>query len=539
MPENNDKLDNPNGNPKDYRKAVEERVKKEREDLAAADKKKGAAGGDQHEGKITSKFVQQCLAANELGDGILYAAILKDKYIYNKTAEKWLSWSDHYWNDDVKAKSVSAVEKCALKYLEEAEAVGGQISVAMKEDDKSEVVASLQKRQENIHKRVWRIRSDRGRINTLKFAHTNPENPLDITSEEFGTNPYLFACRNGVIDLRTGKLRPGRQNDFISKASSIEYPGVEAPAPNWELALKEMFDGDQSLVDYLGRLFGYCITGLTVERFMPIFYGSNGFNGKTTIVEIISHIMGSLAAPIQAEMLLDQGRVKSSGAATPEIMGLCGLRLAFASETDQGRRFSTSKVKWLIGSDSMTGRYLYDKRDVTFKPTHKLLLLTNHKPDVSDTDDSFWGKIHLIPFPLSFVLWKPEKEYERPANKYLREKLLLEAPGILSWIIKGCLQYQEIGLAPPPAVIDATKEYRRNEDLMGLFVDDCCYEDPHIETPAKDLYEAFKKWWESNVSRKVLSQKRFGSMLLRRYKRTRSGTYRYFGIGLKDEFSNY
>ena len=517
----------------DYRKLVEERVKEEAASLAAAKKTKDA-GGDRHEGKITSKFVQECLYANELGDGMLYAAIHKDKFLYNKSTESWMEWTDHHWNDDVKAKSVSAVEKCALKYLEEAEAVGGQISLAMKEGDKEEVVTSLQKRQENIHKRVWRIRSDRGRNNCLKFAHTNPVNALDITSEQLDTNPWLFGCQNGVIDLRTGVLRPGRQDDYISMASSIEFLGIETPAPNWENFLIQIFNEHQSLVDYVGRVFGYSMVGKVVEHFLPILWG-RGWNGKGTLIEIIAYVMGDLASPIQSELLLDQSHGKSAGSASPEIMGLRGLRLAYASETEQGRRFSTSKVKWLTGGDTLKGRFLYDKRDVKFKPGHTLVLMTNNKPNVIEDDYAFWQRVHLVPFELSFVTGKPDDENERPADKNLYEKLLAEAPGILAWLVRGCLQWQGQGLDPPPRVIKASKEYRQDEDLLGHFIEDCCYVDSGAETPAKDLYDAFKRWWGENVSRKVLSQKRFGGMMVKKFGRRRSGTYKYLGIGLNDE----
>lgn len=528
------KIDNdkPADKSNDYRKAVEARVKKEAEAMAAADKKKGAAGGDRHEGKITSKFVQECLSANELGDGMLYAAIHKDKFLKNKSAECWMEWTGHHWEDDIRGKAVAAVENVALEFLKEAQKVGNEIGLAVKNDEK-ESVTSLQKTQESIYKRVFRLRSDRGRVNCLKFAETNPVNALYITNEELDTNPILFGCRNGVVDLRTGELRAGRPDDYISKASPIEFPGIDTQAENWDIFLNEIFGGNKSMIDYIGRLFGYALTGLTVERFMPIFYGADGNNGKTTLIETMSHIMGSLAAPIQAEMLLDQGRTKSSGAASPEIAGLRGLRLAYAAETDQGRRFSISRVKWLIGSDTMVGRYLYEKRDVQFSPTHKLILLTNHKPDVSGDDNAFWEKIHLIPMEYSFVLRKPEKDHERPADKYLRQKLLDDAPGILAWAVRGCLQWQEKGLAAPPVVIEASKDYRRNEDLIQHWVDDCCYEIKGAETTARDLYDSFKKWWETNISRKTLSQKRFGGMLGKKFQRSKSGTCRYFGVELQ------
>jgi hypothetical protein len=69
---------------------------------------------------------------------------------------------------------------------------------------------------------------------------------------------------------------------------------------------------------------------------------------------------------------------------------------------------------------------------------------------------------------------------------------------------------------PPDIIIDATKEYRRDEDLLGHFIQECCYEEKYTKTPATDLYEAFKKLWEVNVSRKVPSQKRFESMIVKK-----------------------
>lgn len=125
-PENTDK------NP-DYRKLIEERVKQEAETLAAAEKKK-VGGGDRRDGdvKITSTFVRECLYANELGDGMLFAAIHQDKFLYNKSSGSWLNWDGHHWGEDEMAKSMSAVEDVALRYLKEAENIVNEISEASK-----------------------------------------------------------------------------------------------------------------------------------------------------------------------------------------------------------------------------------------------------------------------------------------------------------------------------------------------------------------------------------------------------------------------
>jgi putative DNA primase/helicase len=507
------------------RNQVEEREKKERE-LA------GGSGSGKNEGrpKITSRFVQDCLYANELGDGMLYAAIHQDQFLYNKSTTEWMSWAGHFWERDIMAKSLASVENVSKRYLEEASDLVDKIGAAAK-SGKKDRVQDLQKVQDNIYKRVGRLRSERGRTNCLKFAHTNIENSIAIKGDELDMNPWLLACQNGVIDLRTGKLRPGRPDDLISKASPFEFDGIETPAPVWELTLKQILQDDQKMTDYIARLLGYGATGLNIEHFLPIFYGQ-GRNGKGVILETISHVLGDLAAPIQAEMLLDQGRAKNSSGPSPDIMGLRGLRVAFASETDEGRRFSVARVRWLTGGDTLKGRHPHDKYETEFTPTHILILMTNSKPSVSDDSFAFWERVHLIEFNLSFVDREPEKENERPADKHLREKLLKEAPGILAWLVRGCLEWQRIGLDPPDKVKDATKEYRRDEDLMGHFLEECCYENPDAETKAVALYDRFVKWWDANVSRKKLSKKKFGMMIGKKFKKRKSGTYSYFGVGL-------
>jgi len=486
--------------------------------------------------EITSRFIQDCLYANELGDGMLAAALFRDRFLYMKSSEEWLAWEGHHWDRDIMTKARASVEEVAQEYLIEAARIVGKIGAAVKNKD-SEMVNKLQDTQGTIYKRVGRLRSERGRGNTLKFAHTNISNQIAIKGDELDVNPWLLACRNGVIDLRTGELRPGRPDDLISKASPFEFTRIDAPAPHWELFLQQIFKEHKPLVDYTQRLLGYGCTGLTIEHFLPIFSGQ-GRNGKGVLIETISNILGNYMGPIQSEMLLDQGRVKNSAGASPDIMALRGLRMAFASETDQGRRFSTSRVKWLTGGDTLKGRYPYDKYETEFLPTHTLILMTNSKPDVSDDDFAFWERVHLVPFELSFVERKPEKDNERPADKYLRQKLLEEGPGILAWLVRGCLEWQRIGLEPPPVVIDATLEYRRDEDMLGHFLKDCCYEELGIETTSAELYDRFRKWWEINVSRKVLSNKKFGGMMVKKFKRAKSGTYRYFGIGLLSDWDS-
>jgi putative DNA primase/helicase len=490
----------------------------------------GLNGMDRSEYEPSKEInVTDCLYAAELGDGVLFASQHKGTYLYNVTSGEWLRWRNHFWEIDETSDVLAAVENTAIQYAQEAANISSKIQWALKKGD-DEAVDRLKDLKKLFTKRVFKLRTERGRQNCLKFASCNPFNPLQVYGHQLDQDPWLLACPNGVVDLRLGEAQPGRPDDFLVKSSPTEWRGITSPAPRWEEALWHIFE-DEEMIAYIQRLFGYGITGLTVEPILPILFGS-GRNGKTTIVEVISHVLGPLAGPISSDMLLDSGRFTSSDAPSPSIMDLKGLRIAFASEVEDNRRFSASRVKWLSGSDTLIGRAPHDKRNTRFSPTHTLMLMTNHQPDAPMDDFAFWQRIHLIPFPFSFVDRPPKADHERRSDKNLTERLKEEAPGILAWLVRGCLAWQEKGLNPPAKVREATEEYRRSEDLLADWMEECCLEDPGAIESAAALYDSFSEWWSGNVSKKVLSKKKFGRLLGRRFKRGKVSTVQYSGLRL-------
>ena len=257
------------------------------------------------------------------------------------------------------------------------------------------------------------------------------------------------------------------------------------------------------------------------------------------MIETLQRVLGPLASPVPAELLLDQGKVSNPAGPSPHLMALRGLRLAFCSETDQGRRFSAARVKWLSGGDSLTGRHPHDRTPTTFEPSHLLCLATNHKPRADASDFAFWSRLHLVDFALSYVE-RPTSAHERKIDKTLPERLQKEFPGILAWLVRGCLRWQAEGLNPPPAVLAATAEYRQSEDDLFAWIEEKCIEDKESIVTAKEAYQSFREWWTANISDKPPSQKRFGDAMSRRgFQKDRGGpggSVRYVGLELKAIF---
>jgi putative DNA primase/helicase len=535
------------GGADDIRKQVQDRVAQEAAAIAPGGSSgggKGQAGeapassgpgsgaGDNGQPEITSKLIHECLFANELGDATLYATIFRDRYLYCKNSEEWYEWAGHFWQRDIMNRSVSAIEAVVELYLNEYKRISNRIAELAAIDGGGDEIKQLRSQQASLIKRATQLRADRRRTACLKWAHTI-DKPVAITGEEFDARPMLFPCANGVIDLETGRLKHGRPGDFLSMASPIEFLGIDEPAPLWDKTILEIFGGNADLVAYLQRLFGYATTGLVKEKVFPVLYGKTGWNGRSLIVETISYVMGALAGSIPAEMLLSQRFSKSSSGPTPDIMSLKGIRLAFASEIDEGQRFSASKIKWLTGKDELVGRHPHDKYPTRFQPTHKLFLMTNTQPQAPPNDKAFWWRLHLIPFNISFVNRDPQEANERRAILDLDKQVLKEAPGILAWLVRGCLHWQKHGLAPPKEITEATEQYRRNEDLLADFIDECCIKEPGAKEKASLLYARFVDWYHDNIGKSEPSGTWFGKQLGQKYDKWKSeGVVMYRGIAL-------
>lgn len=488
--------------------------------------------------KVTRKLINDCLFANELGDSILYSTLFRDQLLFSKNTQEWYYWNGHHWQRDIMSRSLAAVEEVVSHYLEEYKRVGQEITdlaaSAVKGDGSSDKIKKLKDKQDALLSRARQLRADKRRTACLKFAHTT-DNPLAIKGEEFDAKPMLFPCRNGVIDLETGRLKPGRPSDYLSLSSTdVDFLGIDEHAPLWEKSLLEIFSGNDELVAYLQRLFGYAMTGLVNEKVFPVLYGRTGWNGRSLIIETISHVMGELAGPIPSEMLLSQKFSRSPSGPSPDIMSLKGIRLAFASEIDEGQRFSASKIKWLTGKDELVGRNPHDKYPTRFSPTHKLILMTNTQPSAPPNDKAFWERLHLIPFTISFVNRDPQEAHERRAILDLHQQILAESSGILAWLVRGCLLWQQQGLNPPKTITDATSKYHRDEDMLADFIDECCIREQGASEKASIIYAKFVDWFHENIGKSEPSGTWFGKQLGQKYEKGKSnGVIIYHGIALK------
>src|SRR5215472_15831236 len=259
-----------------------------------------------------------------------------------------------------------------------------------------------------------------------------------IKQGQFDSDPHLLGVKNGVVDLRTGELRPATREDHITKQANVTFDAA-ATCPLWEQFLLETTDRNLELIAYLQQLCGISLTGETIEHLMILIIGPAG-TGKSTFCETIKYVWGDYCIGIDPNSLAASGKAEG-GRARPDIARLPGVRLAFANETRKGLQLDAGLVKALTGGDTVQARHLY-QAEFDFKPTHKLWLRTNEEPQFDGSDTGMQRRVKKIPFV--------NQVKAQDAN--LPEKLRAEAAGILNWAIRGLLSHQKNGLIEPAIV---------------------------------------------------------------------------------------
>lgn len=463
--------------------------------------------------QLTPGFIRSCLYNNERGDGILFARLHRGRFVMVKNWGQrgiWLRWAGHHWIIDKTDAALDAVESVAQCYLDAAKALQDQIKAAEEEGLKDKV-KKLKEEQKLYWRRVHKLRSTGGARACLEWSTTIGEQSLAIIGDQIDLQPMLLPCRNGVIDLRTGKCSPGRPEDYLLRAVPIDWQGIDAQCPTWDLFFSQIHLGDQDIIAFLDRLFGYTLTGLTKNHFVGVFLGE-GRNGKGTMFETLRALFGDLAWSISPELLLEQKNTRSSAGPSPDLMSLIGRRLVIASESDKNRRISQQQWKRLSGGDTITARAPHDRDDTNFRPTWKIFFYTNNIPKGLAEDHALKSRLVYLNYPLKFEEHPdPADPYQRRMDPDLPDKLLAELPGILARLVRGCLQWQELGgLHPPDKIRQAADELQKSEDTFRQFFDEMVeavrdprdperYDDSH-RVSFKDLYNAFAVWYADEVA---------------------------------------
>lgn len=486
----------------------------------------------------------------DAGNAALIAHLLDGNLRYVHERKRWISWDGQRWGAD---EDGSVVQTHALKVAEHYFGRATQLRQSVKSAP-PDVRARTEKVAVTTEKWAECCRSKKALTAMIDLASRIPS--VSISAKALDACPRLLGAQNGVIDLITGELREAARDDFVTRRSPLSFD-AGAACPKWKQFIEQItaapippqlngagdvivstvgqFKPRPVLADYLQRLAGYIATGGVEQHKLFVAVGS-GSNGKSVLLDTLRWVLGDYATTCPPDLLLET-KAGFSGAASPDIAALAGARLALASESKENQKFAPAVIKRLTGGDTLTGRFLY-ANPITFEPSHKVVLMTNAIPTLDHLDAAIKGRLHLIPFDRRWN--RPGESDGDPAlpdgGEHLVDDLRAEGPGILAWIVRGAVAYQENKLKPPTEVVAMTKAYFAEQDVLGKWLNQYELCSPKEGTAAKLLFEAFRSWCDSEGFNVAFSKNSFSAALLtRQIKKESNNKGTWYGLTLKND----
>jgi putative DNA primase/helicase len=426
-------------------------------------------------------------------------------YCYER--KRWMIWNGKVWEWDAGNK-IAALAKLAVR------------NIYHEAGDESD-----EKKRKEIAGHAGKSESDPRLTCMINLDQSESGIPIKLT--DLDTNPWLFNCCNGTIDLKTGKLMSHRKEDLITVIVPLDYQ-PDARCDQWLKFLDRVTGHNDELISYLQRAVGYSLTGDTRSQTMFFLYGL-GSNGKSTFITTIRKLTAGYG--IKANTSLFMAKDKNSSGPSEDLANLQGKRFVMASEIEDGRRLAVVLIKEMTGGEAIRADRKYE-HEVEFQPVHKIWLVGNHKPVITDTTLSIWRRVKLIPFTITIA--------NKEVDPQLPAKLESELTGILAWAVRGCLDWQSYGLNEPDTVTTATASYRHEQDMLGDFIEDCCVFESISSIAKSDLKAEYEKWCKDN-NVDPITQRTFKTRLMEKgITEGRNGRERYWrGIRLKTDSESH
>ncbi len=419
---------------------------------------------------------QQARLCTDVGNAARFAVRERDRVRYCYERDQWYVWDACRWPCDAGGEIASRAKRVALSIFDEAKAADGNEALGK-----------------------WAACSQRRERLTAMIEVAKPE--LRITPRELDADDWLLNCLNGTIDLRSGELRPHRQDDYITRLAPVDY-NPDAHHAVWDQFLATVTDGDGETQAFLQRAAGYSATGLTSEEKLFFIHG-HGATGKSSFIEAVKTVLGDYATTADFETFLEN---RSTGPRN-DVAALDGSRLVASVEVSDGRHLAQGLVKMLTGGDTVRARFLY-REGFEFTPKFTLWLVANHAPLVDDLDDALWRRMVRIPF--EHVI--PEDRRDPGLKLRLKSDPAIQA-AVLRWIVDGCQNWRDVGLEVPDAIRRATEQYREDQNPLGDFIADRCITGAGYQAGAGELRAAYLAFAAEQGLRATLSPRRWAERL--------------------------
>ena len=456
---------------------------------------------------------------SEIAEGQLFAENTSGVLLWNPSLD-WLVWDGcRFAPDNSKARLLA--QKFTGKQHRAAQADVQQAAGAAAQDTENAELAARAKKAKALLTFVTRCRSTNG----LNHLMTEAAPHLACKLDDLDADPFALNTPAGIVDLRTGELRPSDPAAFCTKVTAVGP--CDDGAELWRGFLDTICCGDTELADYLQTVAGMAALGQVFTETLLLATGDGG-NGKSTFFNTLARVLGDYATSVRPALLLTGNA--NNGA---ELAALRGVRLALAAETEEGQRLDGAAVKGLVSTDRVAANPKY-KDPFSFTPSHTLVLYTNFLPRVGSSDRGTWSRLTVLPFNAHLRDTAGER-------KDYAEILFTQAGGaVLAWMLEGARRFIANGykLTPPTVVQEALADYRKSNDWLGAFMEECCDLGENYAVSSKELYQRYTAYCQVSGDYRRDSRDFANAMKSAGFelKHTKKGNA-YTGLRLRSDFS--
>jgi phage/plasmid-associated DNA primase len=419
----------------------------------------------------------------------------------------WYEFKDHHWM--ITDKGASLYGKISTEVVHRLDRYRTEVSKKIEDAKDDEEKERLKGRIDNISKTEKKLKDTTYKNKVMVEMSVLFFDPYFLG--KLDDNPELLVCKNGVLDVKLGSLRPGVPDDFCSKTTNIEFPThYTSNSPEvraMEDYLSKVFP-DPGVCKYIKRFSASVLRGGNPSKILPQWVGPQGNNSKSIYTDFFVQSLGQYCIKFPSTFFT--GKSTNIGSCTPELARAQGARIGFIQEPDGTEKINISRAKELTGGDSVMIRMLYQEpRDI--KMMMKWVIVCNKALSIPSNEPAICGRMKLVPFDAYFARKKsevPATVEEQMAKKifyadpFFQDKVPRLAPAFL-WLmwneLPNFLKSEEEGggLCEPEAVTLATEAYTRDSDTYAHFAGDKIEMVPGSKLTIVKLYKEFTSWHKS------------------------------------------
>ena len=335
--------------------------------------------------------------------------------------------------------------------------------------------------------------------------------------DDFNRNPYLVNVRNGLLDIRDMSFNEHTPSYLSTVQLNVEY-NPQVDCPQFKKFLNEVLDC--KLIPLVQEIVGYLLTTNTASQKAFVFWGP-ARTGKSTLLWVVEYLLlgKKNVSNIPWQEIGDKFK-------TAELLGK--LANVF-SDLPSKSIDDTGIFKVVTGEDYLMAEKK-NKNPFKFKPFARLVFSCNELPrNYVDRTEGFYRRLIIVPFSRQIEKSKIDKSLK---YKFQREK-----EGILNWALEGLKRLYEnnFEFSENELTDGVKKEYKRENNNVISFVEECCELDGLFSCSRIEIYEAYKEFCVE-AGLKALSQIKFNKELEGNFNitRSRSGKLRLWnGVRIK------